>query len=305
MNVFGMMNVFGTMDVFGIPDLVELVSNHLTDKEFVMLITSMKTLYLPTYTQLKKITSQYLFSRIKHHTHLYQFINIFYDQVEWIPQLIPLSLIKIRFGDDFKEDFHEIFTYPNLKYIKVSIFYNNTNILKHHIPNTLSNKINFIITIIANRNWSINSASDIQRYHTPKSVKNMPYFYNAHSQYVIRRKAIQMKRYKVTMIDKFNSYLDLANEYERHFYLDNIHGYGDCIPIGIVTSNIEMYWCTVTEKMIKNNMKLMHKTYSRFNLAFGDIDGLMKLSLDSKEYDNWEKNKKEMINRKNKTIEDD
>jgi hypothetical protein len=111
-------------------DILRLISSLITDKEFINLICSYTHLYKLRICNLKYLTNQYKLSNIKHVSNNYMFSDIYYDFLEWNPTIIPPTIEKITFIDEFNENISEVFNFKNIKQ-------NNIVELKNHKYNSI------------------------------------------------------------------------------------------------------------------------------------------------------------------------
>src|SRR4051812_48646288 len=110
-------------------DILRLICSLINDKEFINLISSCTQLYNLRFCNLKHLINQYTLSNIGHVFNNYMFTDIFYDYLEWNPNLIPQTIEKITFIDEFNENISELFTFKYIKHINLGIFYTNDNLL--------------------------------------------------------------------------------------------------------------------------------------------------------------------------------
>ncbi len=275
-------------------DILRLICSLISDKEFINLISSCKQLYNLRFCNLKHLTNQYTLSNIKDIYNNYIFTNIFYDYLEWKPNLIPQRIIKIRFIDEFNENIGELFNFKYIKHIKLGIFYTNGDLLNNNIDN-FAKKNSLIASIICNKIFVEELKPDIDKLIDIKINRQFPICYNKLSIYSIKAKYISkndIERIKnggnnnilLKWINKCNSYIELPNKYKSLFDCNNLKS--------LTQKHLDFYGKII--KIIKTNIrKLQHKIFKKYNC--NNLDDLLILIWGQ---ESFERHKIESLERK-------
>ncbi len=275
-------------------DILRLICSLINDKEFINLISSCTQLYNLRFCNLKHLINQYTLSNIGHVFNNYMFTDIFYDYLEWNPNLIPQTIEKITFIDEFNENIGELFTFKYIKHINLGIFYTNDNLLENNIDNFI-NRDDLIASIICNKIFVVDLKSDIDKLIDIKINREFPSNYNKSSMYSIRAKYIkknglvQAKKHGnnnnlLQWVNKFNSNINLPNNYKSMFYYDNLES--------LTQGHLDFYG-NIIQKIRINIRKLRDKIFKKYNC--NDLDDLLILMWGRERV---ERNKKENLERK-------
>lgn len=247
-------------------DILKLINENICDVDFINLISASKTMYGLREYNLKILTEQYSISKIQHIIDTYTFRNIYYDLLEWNVQLIPTAIEKIKFIDEFNENFSELFDmakYKSLKHVDIGIFYVNGDIFNEEIPNTI-NINELCMTLITNKIFIDWCKDDIERLHNIKSNNRFPSYLN--KLFIAK---IKEAKYRNKSLDEFqnipsirhesvtfiNSYID-SNKYEALYYMTNIK------KATIEQLNFYKFYPI---KIQENIRKLIDKIYNKYN----------------------------------------
>ena len=259
-----------TMETLPI-DVLKLISVNINDRDFINLIMTTHNAY--NLKNIKYLTNQYKLSSIINSHNNYIFTNIFYDFLEWNPNMITRSIEKITFIDEFNENFSELFNFKNIKYINIGIFYINESLLDNGI--NIVNKNELIMTFITNKLFNQELKEDIDKLKDITSNGKFPILYNKASSYAIFRK--QLKKCSVdtsigiTQInkrwtDKFNNHIRLSNKYEFPFYFNDNES--------LTHKHLDFYNFLV-QKMLTNIKILQNKIFEKYNCK--NLDDLLIL----------------------------
>ncbi len=226
-----------------------------------------KLLYGLRTNNLKILTEPYSISKIQHVLKYYVFSNIYYYLLEWNILLIPTTIEKITFIDEFNENFNELFNvnkFKCLKYTNIGIFYTNEKVLDINCPNTI-NIDELTMTLITNKIFVKDLSDDIKRLHDINSNKTFPSYLGRMS--IIK---INMKKFKDMSLEDFrnitrslsinyrlNSHINIKNQYQLQFYFTNYKS------TTLKQFNFYKFYCT---KMQQNIEKLIEKIFKNIVL---------------------------------------
>lgn len=157
-------------------ELLIIISQFLHDIDFIRFIRTSK--YIRSIQKERSLVRQYALSKILAFISQYSFTNILYDFNILRIQFIPKDTQIITFYDDFNDSIKRLNNLSNLRYIHIGHNFTHIESIKS-IPNSIINKKELILTVIANITSKIRYSNDIKRIDDPSDCGGFPGYYNS------------------------------------------------------------------------------------------------------------------------------